>query len=40
MSLLMSVVQLGIDATSPYVAPVGAVLDAALGLQPPPSSPS
>jgi AcrR family transcriptional regulator len=40
MSLLMSVVQLGIDATSPYVAPVAAVLDAALGLKPPPSPPS
>jgi AcrR family transcriptional regulator len=36
MSLLMSVVQLGLDATSPYAASVAAVLESAL-KQPPPS---
>jgi AcrR family transcriptional regulator len=36
MSLLMSVVQLGLDATSPYAAPVAAVLEAALESTPPP----
>lgn len=36
MSLLMSVVQLGIDATSPYAASVAAVLEAALEQAPPP----
>ena len=34
MSLLMSVVQLGLDATSPYAASVAAVLESAL-KQPP-----
>jgi AcrR family transcriptional regulator len=36
MSLLMSVVQLGLDATSPYAASVAAVLEAALERTPPP----
>jgi AcrR family transcriptional regulator len=35
MSLLMSVVQLGLDATSPYAASVAAVLEAALEPTPP-----
>lgn len=35
MSLLMSVVQLGLDATSPYAASVAAVLDAAIERTPP-----
>ncbi|HEX5947172.1 MAG TPA: helix-turn-helix domain-containing protein [Acidimicrobiales bacterium] len=36
MSLLMSVVQLGLDATSPYAASVAAVLEAAIERTPPP----
>ena len=35
MSLLMSVVQLGLDATSPYAASVAAVLEAAIERTPP-----
>lgn len=37
MSLLMSVVQLGLDATSPYASPVAAVLEAAIEPVPPPA---
>jgi len=39
MSLLMSVVQLGLDATSPYAASVAAVLEAAVASLPGPSQP-